>query len=190
MKARETRSSSVDGVGEANRPRPVGLGHVGIHCHDLARMKDFYTRVLGLTVTDESDEIGMVFLSSQPEREHHELALVRGRTTPVGSVMLNQISFHVAGIETLKTYLEVFRQENVKIQQIVTHGIAIGVYAFDPEGNRFELYWDTGVRCPQPYSKAINLDQAAHEVLAEAERLLADTPLPAYRQAAPTSSAG
>ncbi|MFF5143043.1 hypothetical protein ACFY6U_25490 [Streptomyces sp. NPDC013157] len=32
-------------------------------------MRDFYTRVLGLTVTDEDEELGIAFLSAQPERE-------------------------------------------------------------------------------------------------------------------------
>ena len=46
---------------------------------DLSRMKDFYTRVLGLQVTDEDEAEGMVFLSSRPEAEHHELVLAGGR---------------------------------------------------------------------------------------------------------------
>ena len=29
------------------------LGHVGIICDDFMKMRDFYTRVMGLTVTDE-----------------------------------------------------------------------------------------------------------------------------------------
>ena len=38
------------------------LGHVGIYCTDLQRSKDFYTRILGLTVTDE-DPDGNITLS-------------------------------------------------------------------------------------------------------------------------------
>jgi len=34
----------------------TSLGHVGIICDDFLNMRDFYTRVLGLTVTDESPE--------------------------------------------------------------------------------------------------------------------------------------
>ena len=30
----------------------TGLGHLGIICDDFLMMWDFYTRVLGLTVTD------------------------------------------------------------------------------------------------------------------------------------------
>ena len=55
------------------------LGHVGIYCTDLQRSKDFYTRILGLTVTDEDPDGNITFLSAQPEEEHHEVALCPGR---------------------------------------------------------------------------------------------------------------
>ena len=51
------------------------LGHVGIICDDFMKMRDFYTRVMGLTVTDEDPDRGSCFLSADPENEHHELAL-------------------------------------------------------------------------------------------------------------------
>ena len=60
-------------------PAISGLGHVGLYCSDLALQQAFYTDVLGLTKTDEDQERGLVFLSSQPDVEHHELLLVKGR---------------------------------------------------------------------------------------------------------------
>jgi catechol 2,3-dioxygenase-like lactoylglutathione lyase family enzyme len=57
----------------------VELGHTGVWVNDLDKMRDFYTRVLGLVVTDEDPEAGMVFLSSRPDVEHHEFVLARGR---------------------------------------------------------------------------------------------------------------
>jgi catechol 2,3-dioxygenase-like lactoylglutathione lyase family enzyme len=38
----------------------VGLGHTGLWVHDLEKMRDFYERVIGLTVTDADDEQGIV----------------------------------------------------------------------------------------------------------------------------------
>ena len=40
------------------------LGHVGIICDDFMKMRDFYTRVMGLTVTDEDPDRGSCFLSA------------------------------------------------------------------------------------------------------------------------------
>src|ERR1700722_7584593 len=62
------------------------LGHVGIHCNDLEATEAFYRDVVGLTVTDEDLQAGMVFLSAQPDQEHHELVLLRGRDVPFGAM--------------------------------------------------------------------------------------------------------
>jgi hypothetical protein len=51
----------------------VSLGQVGITVSDLPRMLDFYTRVLGLTITDGGAR--GAFLSAQPEAEHHEFVI-------------------------------------------------------------------------------------------------------------------
>ena len=45
----------------------TGLGHLGIICDDFLKMRDFYTRVMGLTVTDEDPDRGSCFLSAHPE---------------------------------------------------------------------------------------------------------------------------
>ena len=69
----------------------TGLGHVGLFVHDMPRMLDFYTSVLGMTITDRGGE-RIVFLSARPAQEHHELALAYStdQTTEAG-----QVSFHV-----------------------------------------------------------------------------------------------
>ena len=37
-------------------PSVAGLGHVGIYTHNLSKMRDFYSRVMGLEITDEEIE--------------------------------------------------------------------------------------------------------------------------------------
>ena len=51
------------------------LGHVGIYANDLENMRDFYTRVVGLQIADEAPNA--VFMSVDPEREHHEFVIFR-----------------------------------------------------------------------------------------------------------------
>ena len=51
----------------------TNLGHVGIICDDLMKVRDFYTRVMGLTVTDENPERGICFLSADPENHVGEV---------------------------------------------------------------------------------------------------------------------
>lgn len=152
----------------------VELGHTGLWVHDLAVMRDFYTRVLGLSVTDEDPDLGMVFLSSRPDVEHHEMVLAAGRTAPIGALQMHQISWRVDSLETLLEFRRRFDAEGVPLQQVVTHGNAFGIYFFDPEHNRGEVYWSTGVEVRQPFRKSIDLDQEPDAIFAEARRLLTD----------------
>jgi catechol 2,3-dioxygenase-like lactoylglutathione lyase family enzyme len=160
---------------EGKMPRVTQLGHTGIYVDDLARMRDFYTRVLGLTVTDEDEERGMVFLSSRPDQEHHELVLMRGRKAPPDARLIQQISWHVGSVDDLLAFHQLLGAEGVTVEREVTHGIALGIYFLDPEGNRIEVYWPTDQRVPQPFGRAIDLDQPAEAVLAQAQALLPDT---------------
>ncbi len=157
-------------------PRVTQLGHVGLFVEDLAKMRDFYTRVLGLTVTDEDQERGMVFLSSRPDEEHHELLLRSGRSVPREVELVQQLSWHVASLDDLLAFHKVLKEEGVTLVREVSHGIAVGIYFLDPEGNQLEVYWPTNKRVPQPYSKNVDLEQPADAVLAQAEALLKEHP--------------
>lgn len=148
------------------------LGHTGLWVEDLARMEDFYTRLLGLTVTDRDDDEGMVFLSARPEVEHHEFVLARGRVGGPDTRVVHQISWRVKSLGDLLEFHRRFRAEEVPVQQEVTHGIALGIYFFDPEGNRNEVYLRLDRDVRQPFRKTLNLDQPVEDILAEAERLL------------------
>jgi catechol 2,3-dioxygenase-like lactoylglutathione lyase family enzyme len=158
----------------------TGLGHTGFWVNDLDTMRDFYTRVLGLTVTDEDEERGIVFLSSRPEEEHHEFVLQRGRTAPEGAKLTHQVSWRVDSLESVIAFHHRFRDEGIEVQQEVTHGNAIGIYFFDPEGNRNEVYLRVDRDVRQPFRKTLNLDQSPADVFAGAERLLTDGG-PAYQ---------
>ena len=144
-----------------------GLGHVGIYAEDLMRQRDFYTRVLGLEIADEDLEgRGMTFLSSHPEREHHEFVLMQGRVTSGDAKVIQQISFIVPGLDDLKEYHRRLLAEDVQIDRIVSHGNAFGMYFFDPEGNRVELYCKTGFPVPQPHGDPIDIQAPNEELLA------------------------
>jgi catechol-2,3-dioxygenase len=158
-------------------PRLERLGHVGIHVQDIDTMKDFYTRVVGLQVAeDQAAERGMVFLTSNPDHEHHELLLMAGRNTGPDALVLQQVSFRVPSFEDVQEYADRFKREGVQVEDIVTHGFAVGVYFFDPEGNRLEVYWDTNVRGHKAFRKTIDVERPKTEVLQEADRILADVP--------------
>ena len=86
--------------------------------------------------------------------------------------MIQQISFHVPTIDDLRGYKKSLEAENIKIERIVSHGNAFGMYFFDPEGNRVEVYYRTGFPVPQPHGDLIDLDRTDEELLGDARELL------------------
>jgi len=152
---------------------PARLGHVGLHVQDLEKAKAFYRDIIGLTITDEDPELGMVFMSAQPEVEHHELLLCRGRNAGADARVVQQISFRCNSLDDVIGYYRRFKENGVKLDMVISHGNAVGVYAFDPEGNRIETYWNTGLKAKQPYGVRIDLDKPADELIKEIEASVA-----------------
>jgi len=148
-------------------PSIATLGHIGIHVQDLEKQKAFYRDLLGLTVSDEDLEMGMVFMSSRPDQEHHELLLCRGRNVGSEARVVQQVSFRCNSLEDVVAFYRRFKENGVKLDMIVSHGNAVGVYGFDPEGNRFEVYWNTGLKAKQPYGQAIDLEKPIPQLLKE-----------------------
>lgn len=151
----------------------TGLGHVGIYVDDLMKQRDFYTRVMGLTIADEDlEQRHMVFLSTDPIAEHHEFVLMQGRVTTDDARVIQQISFKVPSIDDLRDFKRRLEDEHLTIERIVSHGNAFGMYFFDPEGNRIEVYYKTGFPVPQPHGDQLDLEQSDEELLTAAKELL------------------
>jgi hypothetical protein len=86
--------------------------------------------------------------------------------------VIQQISFKVPTIDDLRGYKKALEAENIKIERIVSHGNAFGLYFFDPEGNRVEVYYRTGFPVPQPHGDLIDLDRTDEELIGDARELL------------------
>ena len=154
-------------------PQTSGLGHVGIYVNDIHKMRDFYTKVIGLKIGDEDlDGRGICFLTADPVAEHHEFVLVKGRSSDQDTQLIQQMSFKVSSIQDLREFKQIIEDEHLRIDRIVSHGNAFGMYFFDPEGNRVELYYRTGFPVPQPYGDPIDLSRSDEELLSDARELL------------------
>jgi catechol 2,3-dioxygenase-like lactoylglutathione lyase family enzyme len=141
--------------------RVAGLGHVGISVRDIDKMLDFYTSVLGLTKTDGGEGRG-VFLSAQPEIEHHEFVI---SPSPDRKANAQQISFTVGSLDDLRDLYHAIKEYGCQIDRVISHGIAFGCYFRDPEDNRVVVYWSTGMDYPQPFGDPIDLDRSNEELL-------------------------
>ncbi|MGH8667882.1 MAG: VOC family protein [Burkholderiales bacterium] len=133
----------------------LAFSHIGFFVRDLARMADFYSRVLGFTVSDRGDldtprgKVSLVFLTRDP-KEHHQIVLASGRPDSVPFNPINQISFRVQDFAGLRELYRTLQHEPVSEVSPASHGNALSVYFRDPEGNRVELFVDTPWYVDQP----------------------------------------
>lgn len=153
-------------------PLSLAFSHMGLYVTDLPRMAAFYKQALGFTQTDTGHlgTVELVFLSRDPN-EHHQVVLVSGRPAePIFSI-INQISFRVPDVATLRRFDERLRAHGATDVQPVTHGNAVSIYCRDPEGNRLELFMDTPWYCDQPLREPIDFHQSDEAILAQAEAI-------------------
>ncbi len=147
--------------------RPV-LSHMGIYVHDMANMEDFYTRVMGLVVTDRGKAfrfpIDLVFMSSEPGM-HHQLALASGRPPEATYSVVNQMSFQVRSLDELREMSRRVTAEGVADLVQINHGNAWSMYFLDPEGNRVEVYLDSPWHVPQPHGDNLDLELSNEEIM-------------------------
>jgi len=142
------------------------FSHFGMFVTDIAKLEDFYTRLLDFTVTDRGQLPGpngpmdLVFLSRDPD-EHHQLVLITGRPKELPFNPINQISLKADSLDTLCAMHDTLRAQGLPNIVPVTHGNAVSIYVPDPEGNRLELYFDLPWYVSQPMRVAIDLEDKA-----------------------------
>ncbi|WP_322012740.1 VOC family protein [Paraburkholderia sp. J12] len=152
----------------------LSLSHMGFYVSDMARVEDFYTRVLDFTVTDRGTlptprgAVDLVFLSRDPV-VHHQIVLASGRPETLPFNPINQISFEADSLATLKRFHRRFVEEGMQEITPVTHGNAISFYACDPEGNRLEIFIDTPWYVDQPMRVPLDFALSDEALLADVE---------------------
>jgi catechol 2,3-dioxygenase len=164
--------------------RRLTFSHFGVSCFDLARMEDFYTRVLSMTVSDRGEVAGgsarLVFLTTDPS-EHHQLVLASGRTEgtiqegPVlggsfGSAIF-QLTFRLADLATLRRVQQRLVAEGNTNFVPLNHGNSWSLYTRDPEGNALELVVDSPWYVQQPCGELLDLSLDDAEILRRTEEI-------------------
>jgi catechol 2,3-dioxygenase-like lactoylglutathione lyase family enzyme len=159
----------------------LSLSHMGFYVSDMARVEDFYTRVMEFTVTDHGalqtphGAVQLIFLSRDPA-VHHQIVLASGRPEHLAFNPINQISFTADSLATLRQFHQRFVLEGLEEINPVTHGNAISIYARDPEGNRLELYIDTPWYVDQPMRVPVDFDLPDAELMAAVEQHARELP--------------
>ena len=124
--------------------RPKRLGHIVLRVRDLDRSQKFYSGILGLKVM-ETIPGQMIFMSAAGDSSH-ELALISVGESALGpdpaQVGLYHFAWEMNTFEDLQAMYFQLRREDIKIAGIGDHGISLGVYIFDPDGNEIELFYE------------------------------------------------
>ncbi|MFI0485620.1 VOC family protein [Actinomadura sp. 9N215] len=130
--------------------RPTKLGHLVLQVRDIHKSVEFYTEIVGLTVSDWiADQ--MVFLRCGPD--HHDLGLAQlppeeAARPPrrVGErAGLEHFSYEVGGLAELEAAADFLAERDVEIVRgIGKHGPGENLFLvfLDPDGNYVEFYAD------------------------------------------------
>ncbi|MGB6535734.1 MAG: VOC family protein [Xanthobacteraceae bacterium] len=156
----------------------LSFSHVGIFVTDLEKMVDFYSRVLGLVISDRAvrdDGNEIVFMTLDPS-EHHQVVFAGGRPAATSFSMIQQLSFRAENLAALRATYAALKREPIVELGPISHGNAISAYFRDPEGNRLEVFVDTQWHVPQPCAAAVDLTKPEEEIMAFVERQVAALP--------------
>ncbi len=113
--------------------RVTHASHLVYTVRDLSRSRDFYTKVLGLVVTDEDRE--GVYLRGVEERSHHSLVLKRTDGAP-SAVRTGLRTFDDEDLDRAKAY---FEGQGLKAEFIETPYQGRTLHAFDLFGTPLEF---------------------------------------------------
>nr|WP_047168606.1 VOC family protein [Sphingomonas sp. Y57] len=164
----------------ARPPANLKFSHMGLSVIDMAKMEDFYTRLLGFTITDRGHAGGMdlLFLSRDPN-DHHQIVLATGRpaqmpantANPQFGPSINQLSFQMGSLADLRDMGERLQEYGTHNFFPANHGIAWSIYTHDPEGNNLEFFVDTDWYFPQPFLVPLDFSLSDDEIWALTEKV-------------------
>ena len=154
-------------------PKIKGISHVVLYVNDLDKMVAFYRDVLGLIKYREYPG-RMVFLTSDPDIDDHQIALATGREGT--AKLIGHIAWRAETPADVKAFYDRFKAQGVPIDHCVSHayqemGNTVSCYFLDPEGNRLEIYALVPERDDARTNRPLDLDKSVDEIIAQASGL-------------------
>jgi catechol 2,3-dioxygenase len=123
---------------------PKFLGHVNVYVRNAERSRKWYEDLLELHTYDFVPGVA-AFMSADLDNSH-ELALMEvGEDAPsqlLRQVGLNHMAWSMNSLEDLKEVYQRIKDTNIPIDHVSDHGISLGIYIHDPDGNGIEIYYE------------------------------------------------
>jgi catechol 2,3-dioxygenase len=124
--------------------RPKYLGHVNIYVRDVERSHRWYQDVLGLHTYHYRP--GRAAFMSADLDQSHEVAIMQVGEDAEGprakQVGLNHFAFMMESLDDLKEAYLRLKDKGIPIDHIGDHGISLGIYFRDPDGNGVEVSYE------------------------------------------------
>lgn len=127
------------------------IGHVLVAVHDLARSRDFYTRVLGFKILEEDPDHGGLFLTIGEGTHVIDLVALPASPPPSlprsfaqikPSLGFGHVAFPVDSAADLRRAYFELMDNDVAVLGAVDHESQESIYFCDPDGNVLEIYWE------------------------------------------------
>ena len=123
---------------------PGHLGHINIYVRNAEKAQQWYTEVLGLHTYDLIP--GRAAFMSANLDESHEIAVMEVGEDALGpqsgQVGLNHMAWRMDTLKDLEDFYNRLGELNVPIGKVADHGISVGIYIQDADGNGIEVYYE------------------------------------------------
>jgi catechol 2,3-dioxygenase len=122
---------------------PSHLGHVNIYVRNAEQAREWYEDVLGLHTYDFMP--GRAAFMSANLDESHEIALMQVGEDALGpqkgQVGLNHMAWRMDSLDDLKEFYNRLQERDIPSRP-ADHGLSLGIYFQDPDGNGIEVYYE------------------------------------------------
>jgi catechol 2,3-dioxygenase len=160
---------------------PMQISHAVVYVQDLETMLDFYGN-LGFVVSDRATldpdgKVGIAFLSTDLEAEHHQLAFVQVKPNDDPPNSVDHVAFRVGTLDEVRDLLALVTEDGrASAIRPQSHGTTWSVYLKDPEGNGLEVFCDTPWHVDQPQGDEWDPALTDDELLRWTENRFKDEP--------------
>jgi catechol 2,3-dioxygenase-like lactoylglutathione lyase family enzyme len=125
-----------------SQPKIKRIAHVVLYVADPEASAAWYEDVLGMRIVTriaDGPYKGGLFLSFG--ESDHDIALFRAEPGASKGHEFEHIGLELdsSSIDDLRRFYARFQAKKVKVQEILNHGVSVGIYFFDPDGHMLEV---------------------------------------------------